>query len=366
MLRSVHLHPSLVGQPLPWDVFTEAGVLVASAGTPIHDAAHFQRLIARPLYRETAPGDIQAPAPGIHVLERLETLAREAETLLAPPYSSLFSDQLREWLAAMLKTLRTDPDACLGYAWRVPLARPAVHHSLRVLVVSILLSDHLDFSEAQQFSLAGAALTMNLAVLDLLDRLHQFPQALREEDRQALAGHPEAAVALLRQGGVEDADWLQAVAQHHEHADGSGHPRGLAIADIGIAARVLRAADVYCTRLEGRHYRPPRTPRTAMQAIFGRERPHLDPQIGAQLPRVMGLMPPGTLVRLANGESACVTRRGRGGKPAFASSFLDARGRLMDPPRERPLDRPLYAPRGFLEVEPRWPEIPWKQLWGYR
>jgi hypothetical protein len=365
LLRIAHLHPTLIGAPLPWDVFTEAGVLVASAGMVVVDEAHFRKLIARPLYRETPIDERGAIQPGINVLERLETLAREADGLLTPPYTILLVDQLQESIKALLKILRTDPEACLGYLHRVMPTRPSVHHGLHALVVSALLSEHLDFSEAQQISLAGAALTMNVAILEMQDRLHHFPRLQEAADRGAIANHPYRGVELLEQSGVEDTDWLQAVAQHHENVDGSGYPEGLSIEAISPMARVLRVTDVYCAKISGRHYRPAQSTRTAMKDIFGQERTHLDSQISAQLLRTMGLYPPGTLVRLANGESACITRRDHGGMARFATSFLDSRGRLMEAPRERPLERHTYALRGFLEVEPDWPAINWKHLWGY-
>lgn len=359
----------MIGEPLPWDVFTEAGVLVAGAGMVIVSEPHFHKLIARPLFRETNPGEQDVPPIGINLLERLETLAREADVLLTPPHTILLKDQLHELLIVLIKTLRTDPEACLGYLRRTQLARPSVHHSLHVLVVAVLLADHLDFDEAQQISLAGAALTMNLALLEVQDRLYNFPRLTDAGDRAAIAAHPQRAAELLRQGGVEDEDWLAAVAQHHENIDGSGYPGRLSIEAIAPMARVLRVVDAYCAKISGRHYRPPQSTRAAMKEIFGRDRIHLDPQISAQLLRTMGLYPPGTLVRLANGESACITRRGRGGGAhgvaRFATSFLDSRGRLMDTPRERPLDRQAFALRGFLEVEADWPAINWKRLWGY-
>lgn len=365
VLRPVHLHPSIVGEPLPWDVYTEAGVLVAGAGMVVTSETHFRKLVARPLFRETHAGEGYAMPVGINLLERLETLAREADALLTPPYSVLLAEQLHELLKALLKTLRLDPDACIGYLRRATPARPSVHHSLHVLAVAELVSDRLDFDEAQQLSLAGAALTMNLAVLEVQDRLYRYPRFTEAGDRAAILAHPRSAVDSLRNGCVTDEDWLQAVAQHHENIDGSGYPAGLGIEAISPMARLIRVADVYCARISGRHYRPPQTTRAAMKDLFGRDRAHLDPQISAQLLRVMGLYPPGTLVRLANGESACITRRGHRGVAHYATSFLDSRGRLMEVPRERPLDRQTYALRGFLEVEQDWPDIDWKKLWGY-
>ena len=364
MLLPVHLHPALIGEHLPWDVFTESGVLVAGAGMLVADETQFRRLIARPLYRDTQADEPRVPPPGINPLERLETLAKEADALLAPPFSAMMAHQLRELAQALLKVLHSDPEACLGYPRLVMLARPSVHHSLHVLFVAVLLSRRLDFSEDTQLSLAAAALTMNLSVLEVQDRLHHFPHLTDASDHKTITEHPLRTVDLLTEVGVEDTAWLQAVAQHHENTDASGFPAGLNIAAISPMARVLRVADVYCSRISGRHYRPPHSMRTAMKEVFARERPHLDPQISAQLLRSMGLYPPGTLVRLANGESACITRRGRGNVARYATSFLDGRGRLMAP-RERSLERQAYVLRGFLAQEPSWPAVNWKNLWGY-
>ena len=365
MLRPVHLDPSITGAALPWDVFTDAGVLVASAGMVVENETHYRRLIARPLYRRISPDEQFEPLGGVNPLERLDTLAREAEGLLVPPYTALLADPVQELARGILATLRVDPEACLGYLRLTLLARPSVHHSLHVLVVAALISEHLDADDNRLTSLACAALTMNISILDVLDRLHHYPRLLDDKIRAILAAHPRQSVEYLRQGGVTDEGWLRAVAEHHEHIDGSGYPTGLALEAISPMARTLRIVDFYCARITGRHYLPPKSPRAALKDIFGRERPHLDAQISAQLVRVMGLHPPGTLLRLANGEVACITRRGRGGLPHFATSFLDSRGRLLELPRERPLAHPAFAPRGFLTPDRDWPALNWKRLWGY-
>ena len=87
--------------------------------------------------------------------------------------------------------------------------------------------------------------------------------------------------------------------------------------------------------------------------------------MAVQLLRRVGWYPPGTLIRLASREHACVTRRNRNGFIRFAVSFLDGRGRPFDPPRERDLTTRTHRSRGVLELDPAWPKIEWKQLWGY-
>jgi len=88
-------------------------------------------------------------------------------------------------------------------------------------------------------------------------------------------------------------------------------------------------------------------------------------QIASLLLRRIGLLPPGTLVRLSNRETACITGLGRNGLVLFAHSFLDARGNALESPRERNLASRAYAIRYPVDADPVWPKINWPMLWGY-
>lgn len=355
MLRPVHLDPALIGQPLPWDLFTGAGVLVASAGLVLADAAHFNKLTTRALFRMGEEG-----AGGDTPLDRLAALAKQAEEVLDKPNEAT----IREVALALLALLRADADACLGYASLVPLARPSVNHALRVLFIVGLLAAQMGLSDVDQESLAAAALTMNIASLDLHDRLHAYAGQVPEADRVMLRGHPQAGVALLERAGVADKMWLEAVGQHHENMDGSGYPAGLSGGMISLSARLLRVADFYCAKISGRYYRPPKSASLAFQELFGRDKALLDSQIAAQLLRRLGIYPPGTLVRLATRETACIARGAQGGA-RWAVSFLDARDRALEPPQARDLGARNHAIIGTAECRPGWPTINWMAVWGY-
>ncbi len=356
MLRPVQLDPALIGHPLPWDVFNAAGVLVAGAGLLVADEVQFNRLNARALYRE-GETTTATETP----LARLVVLAKQAETTLKNPTAAT----LRTLVQSLLDVQRADVDACLGYASLVPLARPSVAHAIRVLFVVQLLAEKLEFSEAEQESLAAAALTMNIASLDLHDRLHACAGAVPENERAALRKHPESSAERLQQVGVTDALWLDAVRQHHENMDGSGYLHGLAGGGISLSARLLRVADFYCAKVSGRYYRAPKAPSFAFQELFGREKSRLDNQFAIQLLRRMGLYQPGMLVRLASREIACIARRSPGGTPRWAVSVLDARERLLEPPQTRDLNTRQHAIIGSADRESHWPEINWMAVWGY-
>ncbi len=357
MLRPAPLDPTLIGQTLPWDLYTESGVLVAGAGRVIANEADFQRLSARPLYlRDDGTASDDTP------LHRLEAEAARAEAMLYAPTRPQ-ARALYASVDALLALARDDGEACFGYLRLVPVTRPALRHCLKVLFLAHAVARHLEFTEQETFALAGAALTMHLADMEAHD------QALRTEPvatalaRAGLAEHPLRAAAALRALGVDEASWLDAVQQHHESMDGSGLPAGLAGAEIGLPARILHVADSYCLRIASSHYRP--ATRQPLQETFGVELPRLDTQIATVLLRIWGTRPPGSLLRLRNGEIAAVARGVTGGHPRFVVSFIDARQRPLEPPRERDTHLRTFTPRADVQPDPSWTSVNWKRMWGY-
>ena len=360
LLHPIHLDPSLIGQPLPCDLYSEAGVLLARAGMQVTDIVVFRKLASRPLYQQTKSG-----SESNQLLQRLRDLARHTAVLLAGPEQARTEEELRLLARAFVTLFRMDPDACLGYPRLVPVAPVCLNHSLHALFISTFLADQMDFPETQAESLAAAALTMNMSNMPLHERLYNQGGYVSGEDWKKLRAHPDDAANMLERVGVKDQDWLAAVRQHHENMDGSGYPARLDGPQIGLAARILRVADVYCTKVNASHYRPPRSARFAARELFGAERAYLDTQIASLLIRRIGMYPPGTLVRLANREYACITRPGRNGRVRFAVSFIDARGRSLELPRERNLETRDHAIRHTVSPDPAWSKVNWNQLWGY-
>jgi HD-GYP domain-containing protein (c-di-GMP phosphodiesterase class II) len=59
------------------------------------------------------------------------------------------------------------------------------------------------------------------------------------------------------------------VGRHHERLDGSGYHRGCRAGDLGVAARVLAAADAYQAMTQHRPHRPARSPDRAAEELQG-------------------------------------------------------------------------------------------------
>lgn len=361
LLRPAYLDESVIGDTLPWDVYTGSGVLVAAEGTLVSSREQYLKLTSRPLFFRT---EVSQEEP--NVASRIIQLAEELQELLAYPGQPGTGALLANAAEELISVNQFDPDACLGLLRTLPIASPALRHCLLCATLSQGLGEQLGLPEAELSSLVAAALTMNIAEMRLHDDLARGLTGYTDSQREAIRLHPEHSAALLGAAGVVDFVWLDTVSQHHENMDGSGHPNRLTGADICLPARILRVADHYVAKISGRYYRPANSPSAALRQTFGADRSRLDSQIAVLLMRRMGLYPPGTLVRLANREIAAITRRGtRKGSTQHVVSFLDHRGNAMERPTNRDIRINAFAIRGVAQPELNWPAIDWPSLWGY-
>jgi putative two-component system response regulator len=82
-------------------------------------------------------------------------------------------------------------------------------------------------------------------------------------------------LAPLRQLGPV----LDYVADHHEHWDGTGYPRGLAGEAISIGGRILTVCDAYYAVSSGRTYQAALSPRETIDYLATRVGALFDPRV---------------------------------------------------------------------------------------
>ena len=150
-----------------------------------------------------------------------------------------------------------------------------------------------------------AALTMNLGMTELQDRLALQADPVSPTQRKLIEEHPTRSVEKLMALGVTDSIWLQAVAQHHTQAPGPLRTR----APAERLARLIQRADMFAARLAPRASRVPVVPAAAMQACYFDENRQID-EAGAALIKAVGIYQPGSFVRLNSDEVGVVVRRG--------------------------------------------------------
>ena len=169
---------------------------------------------------------------------------------------------------------------------------------------------------------------MNLSMLQLQGELARQASPPTAQQRSDLHSHPARSVHMLELAGIGDADWLQAVAQHHEAEDGSGYPSGCS--SVSELASLVRRADIYTAKLAHRTSRPALPPDLASRQMFMQDPGH---SITTALVKEFGIYPPGCFVRLASGELGIVVARG----PTITSPVVAC----LTNERGAPLSRPV-------------------------
>ncbi|QYF93309.1 metal-dependent phosphohydrolase [Massilia sp. PAMC28688] len=287
------------GQPLAWDVYSAPA------------AAH-------PLVRKgevLAPGQLDGwigaglyadAGPATSVLLQLNQVNLRLDRMLMD-LREQGHGALRALAGELAEGVARAPDVALAAIFLNQIAGAyPVRHCTEAAIIACLVARSMDKTADEVLVIAAAAMTMNVSMVREAGLFQDRDDALSSAERALLQRHPAQSVDKLRWAGVDDEAWLDLVLLHHENDDGSGYPHGKLGADISHNARLIALADRYCAFVSARNYRKSLLPPEALQRLA--QLP-VDPAMVARFCAVIGPFPPGTLVRLHNGECGVVTSR---------------------------------------------------------
>jgi len=203
----------------------------------------------------------------------------------------------------------------------------SVVHAVQCAIACEFIARRLGWPEQSAASLVKAALTMNIAITEIQGTLAIQTNRngkLTAGQAEAIAMHPTRGAEMLRDAGVRDAAWLRAVAEHHEHPDGRGYPRGMR--ELSPLATALRYIDEFFAKISARASRPAMPLQRAARQLYSNAEGR---RIIEGLVREFGLYPPGTYVRLANGDLGIVLRRGRRVNAPVAVALANRHGERL-------------------------------------
>ncbi|MBC7682327.1 MAG: phosphohydrolase [Ferruginibacter sp.] len=341
-LIAVNTSTLRLGQPLPFALRNEQGVLLAHKGYIINaleeisywtsrgitlcvdlETVDNQRAYVGKLYdmvrADTPLGDIADMQLAVSDLRKTAesegtgipdwtALQIRATSLLRDPQGEHFLQRLDKLYAELHMLVEHHPDATLCALMHLSATElqmySATHAMLVYVVCSLAAREVLNWPPDLDATLGKAALTMNIAMTALQDQLAMEKLPLTAKQIERVEQHAQQAFSMLVAMGVDNQDWLLAVRHHHDRTPGPLEAKTVAMR----LARLLQRADTFIARLSPRVSRMSMPPNAAMQACYFDERQHVD-QAGAALIKAVGVYSPGVYVRLANGEIAMVIRR---------------------------------------------------------
>ncbi|MFZ5660182.1 MAG: HD-GYP domain-containing protein [Pseudomonadota bacterium] len=359
-----------VGCVLPWSAYDQHGRLLLPKGAIVASESQLRGLLSRGLYRAERGQPSASPAlprKKADPFQRLGDLCRSLQQQFRDigagvrgtgPAGVLSLGEEIQHLCA------EDADAALGAVHLCHEHPYVVIHPIHVALLCELVAARLGYSAEDRRTILAAALTANVAMLELQALLSTQKVPLDGSQRRQIRDHPTLGVALLQMAGIDDARWLRIVAQHHEKIDGSGYPQGLRGQELMEEARIVNLADTYSAMVSPRAIRGPKPARDALREIFLLRGKEIDEQLALIFIKEIGVFPPGAMVRLRNGETAIVVRRGRESTAPIAYSVLGPQGEWYARPGRRDCSLDRYTIEEMQLTDNLLP-IDVHALWGY-
>ena len=130
----------------------------------------------------------------------------------------------------------------------------SAHYSSRLVEVANAVGRELQLSEADTRTLDFAASLANLGKIFVPREVLTKTEALTAAEQDLVQRHVQFGIKLLEDLEF-DGPVLDAIAQKHEHLDGSGYPNGLKDGHILLTAKILAVSNAFVALISPRAYR---------------------------------------------------------------------------------------------------------------
>ncbi|SFD96101.1 HD-GYP domain-containing protein [Paracidovorax konjaci] len=287
---------------------------MASTGIPTHPSA---------LHAESSDSEYE------DLLGLWSDLESAMSVLLARPAQVVdFAAKVRQCDRWLQDLVAHDTDAALYLMFQLAATSSVGYSASHALVCGTLchiLAHELQLPPAERDSLVRAAMTMNIGMTSLQDELANQRERPTPAQQKSIDEHPHRSRQLLHHQGIRDPLWLDVVGHHHALPP-EGDARPLAtLPPAQRLNRILGTIDRYAAMISPRKSRAGRSATDSVRAIVGNDEERRD-EVTYALVRSVGLCPPGTFVRLDNGETALVLRRSEKVNSPLVASLLDRNG----------------------------------------
>lgn len=361
-----------IGRPLPWNVYDTDGNVLLCQGYVIQTNSQLEQLFERGLFKprvievpqenNAAAGDEADRNPFARYPDYLYALEKALKAVAGGEPDA--HKQLQDLAHSLGQTCMHAPDSSLALIHLYSVG-PTIHEQIIFYAILCqLIARQFGLNEQRIPILTEAALSANLALVPVADKLNAFNRVLSSEQRSVIRKHPQRSVRALKAVGIDNELLFTIIAQHHEQADGSGYPKGLSGADIRPEAEILALAERYVAMITKRAYRKRMNVTDARKLIANLADGTFRPALPKALLQVLGEYPPGTLVRLENNEVGVITGRPVRACGPFVQVVFDSSGKEDDTHKERDTSMPNFNIQS-LEEPDMMPSMNFSKIWGF-
>lgn len=175
----------------------------------------------------------------------------------------------------------------------------AAGHALNVGIISLLIARTLGLPESELLDLGVGALMHDVGKTEIADRFRHAEDGFSSIELSAYRDHVSKGVALGHRMGLS-VGALNVLAQHHEHADGSGFPLKHGGERLSRGSRIVALVNRYDNLCNPQARTLALTPHEAVSVLFAQGRQRFDAAVLNAFIRMMGVYPAGSLVQLTD------------------------------------------------------------------
>ncbi len=205
--------------------------------------------------------------------------------------------------ALLDKMVGTD-DLCIRFLGEAAGDKASLH-ALNVAIVSLLMGRCFGFDAELMMEIGVGAMLHDVGKLEMPARLRHRDENFSANELRLYREHVANGVALAKRMGLSPGA-SAVIAQHHEHADGSGFPGALNSDRMTMAARIVALVDRYDNLCNPHLPARALTPHESLSLLFAQGRSKYDTSILGAFIKMMGVYPPGSTVQLTDDRYASV------------------------------------------------------------
>ena len=221
--------------------------------------------------------------------------------LAKPDQARLETESLSQ---ALVDKMLVDGDMCIRLL-SCNAGDSASTHAMNVAVISMLMGRVFGLGAQEMLDLGVGALMHDVGKIDLPERVRHADERFDKDDLAAYRDHVAHGVLHGRRMGLSPGALL-VLAQHHEHADGSGFPLRLKLDRLAVAARIVALVNRYDNLCNPPTLAHAMTPHEALSLLFAQARSKFDSSLLNSFIRMMGVYPAGSVVQLTDDRFALV------------------------------------------------------------
>ena len=220
-----------------------------------------------------------------------------SRNLLSNPKAAI--EGARQLTDQLVESLLADRDVAIHLMNDKIAGEEVYYHALNVAMLAAMVGKGMGMDAAAVKVVSLGALFHDIGKLDIPDKILLKKEQLTHAELDFLRQHCAYGIELGQRVGLP-AEVIAVIAQHHEAIDGSGYPAGLTGDRISLAARVVAVVNVYDNLCNPVNIASAITPHEALSLMFAKQRAQHDALALGKLVHMLGVYPPGSVVRLSN------------------------------------------------------------------